>query len=260
MVELKPRRPHLALARGGTTLAEVCTLGLGVRTDREVYQELGPLRLGEHKIKFDVTVHRGTTMYRCIGDGSPQPGVMWRGVITLPVRVVESSLEAFPPVRDARLERVLRESVGLTYTPSRRRGVSRRVPTIVIQPTQEQCSILARTALSLKVELLHDDVVVETKVLPPHCYDEPAPPRDCHAALPPLFGYENFETVPPTAERAGSGWSVRITGTDEGAFRLLNADRYWSGVIELPLSVARAQEIERSGAGNRESIRASKTW
>jgi len=260
MVELRPRRRHLTPARTGTTLVGSCALGIGQRAERETYQELGPLLLGEHRIKFNVTVHRGTTMYRVIGDGSPQPGVMWRGVITLPVRVVESELEAFPPVRDAKLERALRESIGLAYTSSARRGGALRVPTIIVQPTKEQCAVLAKTALSLKVELLDGGAVVETKMLPPHCYDAPEPPRRDSAALPPLFGFERFETVPPTAEEAGSGWSVRISGTDEGAFRLLNADRYWSGTIELPLSVARAQAIERSGPEDRESLHANETW
>ena len=113
--------------------------------------------------------------------------------------------------------------------------------------------VLRTTGLSLKVELLHGDEVVESRQLVAKGFvvDSNSVNRGPDGSL----AFCPFESLPAQLEHqqgCAAEWTLRVEGTMDHVLRLWQAEQVFRGVITMPVSEAIQRERERAGSTSRE--------
>lgn len=233
-----------AVAHSGTGGCGTCAAR---GTEREDYQELGMLSLGSQELTFDVTIKakKGGGFFRAETEGPP-PGLLWSGQVTLTTEVVASLEEAVPPLASEEVNSDLRNAVGVGFYQSA--AYPRPMPYIVVDEDDKSRSRLAGVALIMEGALLKDGNVVETVSLDAGVYDEDTLTWDSVDVVGMRLAHSAVEKLPAKNEadaRSLEGWTIRVRGMNKGVLGYWGADRWWSGSVEIPLSVAIEREDER---------------
>lgn len=251
-IRLVPRDTQLQKASAGELTPSGCGTFMLAQLKSEKYQTLGILPRGRTSIQFEVTVERGSNWDP---DEGPPPGIVWNGALTVDVQVVPSLDEAIPAVSNERIDAAVRASLGLAFSTWCIDKQEKRTAILVLDPDTEAFPELAATGLSLQVDLLKDGQVAESKSLIASAFDLLALSNSRNKGPSQAIAFAALKSLPSSLEDdeiASAAWSLRVTGTDRHVLKLWHAKQRWSGQMAIPLSEARANELERAGADGRE--------
>ncbi|MFN0207289.1 MAG: hypothetical protein ACKVS6_13370 [Planctomycetota bacterium] len=236
-IRCSPRTKGLRSAEAGELFQSTCGTALMGSMLAERYQELGVLTVGRHYIEFDVTVERGEEseyLRELMSPGAPPPGILWKGLMTFTVDAVANEDDVVPPVQGSKIDNAVRKSIAFyTYVS---RGV--KYVSICINPDPLVFPELSNTAVSLRVELLQNNEVVEAAELVAECYDSVTYPDAVRGLLHRGDGTATLKYLSPEVlddANAQKEWSLRITSTTKDVMQFWNAKRRWSGAFVLPL-------------------------
>jgi hypothetical protein len=253
-IRLIPRNERLKTAKGGTLVSASCGTYALSQSARQLYQQIGRLRPGEHRLEFDVEVERGRSWLSSASRGSDVPQqLLWKGELAFDVLVVPDLEAAMPRAQDPSVDEAVRDSITVSFSNWHFNEIEKRTGLVVVDPDTLKYPLLRTTALSLKVDLLHGDEVVESRQLVAKGFviDSNSVNRGPGGAL----AFCPFESLPAQFEQReadGGEWTLRVEGTMDNVLRLWQAEQVFRGVITIPVSEAIQRERERAGSTSRE--------
>lgn len=233
---LELRSAELGVATAGPVSGHCAQVWFGQRREA-LYRRLAPRFVGREQVAFEVSVETtpggGRRRLRPPASTPRSVRVSWHGLLELPLESVPTLDDALPPRADPELDRAVADSLGVLFQP----WGPRRAPIalLAVDPALERS--LAKTALSLEVEVLHRGEVVERAHVLVHG-DDPFALGNSLAASPEAFGWTCLHSIPaelqsdPTARAA---WVVRVVGTSEGVLRVWDTDHRWAGELRMDL-------------------------
>jgi hypothetical protein len=240
---------HSGSAKGGTLFPSWCGTCSSGQERRGLYQELAPLSVGAHHLDFQVEIEKSKT--RGLFPKADRPArIVWRGSLALDVEVVPTIDAAMPPVTGTEMDRAVRESLGVSFSD----WADGRSAILVLDPDYSVHPMLATTALSLQIEVMRGDEVLETKQLRASDYDRTALSISVSKARARSVAFASSPAIPPDLEEDSSpreGWHLRVTGKSDGVLRNWAANRRFGGQFDLPLDEAIRTDRERAGTKGR---------
>ncbi len=254
-IRAEPRDGTLSSAKVGELIQSFSGTFPAMRYRDAKYQMLGRLEPGRHTLVFDVAVERGRSIWALDPDmPEEEEGVIWEGTMTFEVEVVETVDLAVPPVSDPELDAAVRASLGAGLREWHTNEGPRMTAFVNLDPDIARIPVLGRTALSLTVDLLHDDVVQESRRIIASRWDTLSVTSSVSDGPLRLYGSTNLGTLPAGIEDDESElarWSIRVQGTPYRVLALWDADQRWAGEFTVPISELLRQEKERVGPGGR---------
>jgi hypothetical protein len=246
----------------GTLFYIVCGNAAMSEAENEMYQTLGSFGPDPHGVVFDVVIERGPSLADTWGgysrdaagrgqfippaDRPTKPPILWRGVLRLPVKAVDTIDEAVSPVRSPELDEAVRSSLGIAIPALAANWEDQRSCFITLNLDSEHHPALRDVGLSLVVDLLRDGRKAEVAIL------SPIRPDGRPAVIQRFWAGEHdymmqaLHAVPPGAsEREVARWTVRARGSSDGVYALWGKSSRWTGEVEIPLSRALEQERTR---------------
>jgi hypothetical protein len=124
-----------------------------------------------------------------------------------------------------------------------------------VDPDTSSRPALASTGLSLKIDVLEDGKVVESRQLVASCFDSLALSMSKNRGPNRAIAFTSLDSIPTVVEndvKTRVKYAFRVTGTNQYILNLWNAKRRWSGSITIPLHEARERELEMAGTDGRE--------
>ena len=244
-MRLVPRDPGLRAAEVGRTRSSHCGTGAMHESRARLYQELGPLPLGPQRIPCALTLERGQPRGRNVA----QLGRFFQGEIELEVEVVPTLDEAIPPCSSPTLDAAVRETLSLAFDV----WSGERVALLVADPDPRDAR-LAGVGLSLALEVLDGERVVETLTLVPSAYDVLAVGSSVHEGSDATIDWAVLSALPAELEHDAARrarWKVRVRGTSEHVLGLWDATSRWSGSLEVSLDelIEREARVAPEGRG-----------
>lgn len=217
-----PRHMALSEASCGWVIPS-CGFAHALEWERALHIELGFLPLGRHELVFDVAIED----HEWEG-GERTEKLFWQGEFPLEVEVVAGLDIVLPARSDPLLVEALRDLV-----LARRSSKSDREAWLFLGKDLRSRQALAGVALSIEVELLHRQRVVET--YPPASFERGRRMAG-GSALPPEHHTLSWLKHIPAPDEDLTGWTLRLRGVDQGALRWWNATTRFTGELEIPLA------------------------
>ena len=251
-IRMKPRTKGLKEAKAGMLFESTCGFYSNCVYQKALYQPLGMLPLGKHKIVFDVIVERGKE------DGPfrekeatkpPPPSILWKGDMAFDIEVVTSIDECVLPVTTPPVDEAVRKAVGVAFTQWYFEGEPRPTAILVIDPDAKDYPVLVDMALSLTFEILKDGRAVDECHLTASTYDPIALAASVSKGDRQSIGFRSVNSVPAALKdkkEDRKNWSVRISGTSKDVIYLWEAKCRWSGSVEVPVDELIERERERT--------------
>lgn len=242
---LVPREGALRPAEVGETRSAHCGTFAMQETRARLYQELGTLPLGPQRIRCALTHERGQPRGRNVA----HLGRFFQGEIELEVEVVPTLDEAIPPRSSPALDAAVRETLSLAFDD----WSNERVALLVADPDPRDAR-LAGVGLSLALEVLDGERVVESLTLVPSAYDFLAVGSSVHESSDATIDWAKLTALPAELEHdpaRRARWKVRARGTSEHVLGLWGATSRWSGSVELSLDelIERESRVAPEGRG-----------
>ena len=255
-IRAQPRLRSLKLAKAGELMWSFSGTWPAIRARAAKHQTIGHLPADITSLTFHVTVERGRN--GLFDEDAPPPGVLWKGEMTFPVEVVATIDEAVPPARHAELDEAVAHAVCA--------GVwswgDREVVYVAVDPDTDRFAALARTGLSLRIEVLKAGEPVEEAIVVAHRLDDLLAATSVSTAWFRLFGSCNLESVPAAVVTNADElqeWTLRVSGVSDHVLVLWDAEVRWGGMITIPLAEALTRERQRAGPTGR-GPRVSTPW
>jgi hypothetical protein len=249
-VRFTPRIRGLRAATVGHAFPSMCgTMTMMDSRDARQGRRLGVLPADTSEVVFDVAVERGGRSTYGWSEKDSQHGksaILWKGTLTLPVRLVDSFNKAIPPAGGDAVDKGVRDAVGAGF---RSWGDDQSVPYLVIDPDDAAFPALEGVGLDIKAELLRDGKPIAESWLIAMDADGLSLMNSRSKSTNRSFGSANFTTDENPKDLAS--WSIRLTGSSEHVWALWNAKKRWSGTIIIPWNDAVAHEKERTGPEGR---------
>jgi hypothetical protein len=203
-----------------------------------MYQELGSLDLGRHRIQFDVNIERGEDVwlkhFPKEGVTAPPPGLVWQGAMEFELEVVPTWNDAIPPTSTPALDRAVGQSISVAFDD----WAHGRTAILVVDPNRLELSSLANVGLSLNVELWKGAQLMETLPMIPSTYDPIAQSISVAEDGDRSIAFSVLKSLPLSLEtdrEARRAWFLRVHGTGDRVWALWGAENRWSGTIDVPL-------------------------
>lgn len=254
-ITLTPRVAGWRAASVGATAYGWC--GNSPEYDREtpLQQVLGPLAPERTKVVFDVVVERGVGWdaprdLQRSADSSSGPRAdrrsegakLWRGLVTLPVQLVETVDEVLPPYRSANVDDVLRRAIALELARVARAEETAATLTLGVQ--EPAAGDLEGTALSVVVEFVCDGEVrggtnLALEAARPSTTGGTVQRWQQRAVKQAFVSFLPSTLITDRAQCVH--WSVRVREWPEGALRCWNSRRRWAGDVSIPIAEALAR-------------------
>lgn len=249
-VQLRSKGLHLRPARLVTPPPGLCGYTYDIAREAAAYQELGRLPPGRRELMFGLTVTRDDTTRHHRAPSAPplEAGTLVFGHVTFPVEITATLDDAIPPVGGGRWDAAVRESLGLAFSGECRNGC------LVVDPDLVRYPELCGVGLSLEVEVLRGDEVVETVRVRATDEDHLALASAAEDGPHEAIGFAKLESLPPALEavlEAGREFSLRVRGTDRDVLTLWHCDRRYSGEFTVSAAWLRKQELLRAGPEGR---------
>lgn len=247
-IRARPRLKSLRSAQAGELLWSFSGTMPAIRKRQAKYQSIGFLPRHVTSLVFDVTVERGKRSP--FQEDSPPPGVLWQGELKFPVSTVATINEAVPGASDRDLDEAVRQSIGAGVRTWHDAGEQISTVYVVVDPDTNRFPALARTGLSLRIEVLHNGKLVEEGLLVASRLDQLALTNSVSTASLRFYASRNLRMIPPTVvsdSEQSMAWTLRISGVSDHALLLWDAEVRWDGTIMMPIAEAVAREQERAG-------------
>jgi len=251
-IRLQPRNPGLKAAKAGLLYHSTCGTYSGWVYQDALYQELGTLPLGRHRLEFDVVVEAGDGSSFLVKMPELPKGVIWEGSMTFDIEIVATMDDAVLPSKGEEVDAGVRESLGIAFANWGEEG--KRTALLVLDPDLSASPNLVGVALSLRIEVLNHGIPVETMQLFANDYDQLALGNSVSKASQKAIAFRTSEKIPADlemSESAHASWTLRVTGTTEDVLAGWDATRYWAGTLEIPIDEAIQGEKRRTGPGGR---------
>jgi len=253
-IRLQPRNPGLKAAKAGLLYHSTCGTFSGWVYQDALYQELGTLPLGRHRLEVDAVVEAGNGSSLLMKMPERPRGVIWEGSMTFDIEVVATVEEVVLPSNGEEVDARVRESLGVAFANWGEEG--KRTALLVLDPDLSASPSLVGVALSLKIEVLNHGIPVEEMQLFANDYDQLALGNSVSKASQKAIAFSTSEKIPAdleTSESARASWTLRVTGTTEDVLAGWDATRYWAGSLEIPIDEAIRGEVKRAGPTGRGS-------
>jgi len=208
--------------------------------DARVGVPMGTLPEGTSELVFLTEVERGDSLWPKESQ-VPQPGILWKGTITLPVELVDSIEEMTKAIDNDTLQAAVRDAVGAGF---RDWGRHDNVPVVVIDPDCDRFPILKTTGLVVRVELLQDDTVIAESWLVAMDSDTLSLASSIRNSSYQFFGSANLKI--DDVETDPTYWVLRLTGKNDHIQYLWHAENHWSGELTIPWTEAVEHEQKRT--------------
>jgi hypothetical protein len=177
--------------------------------------------------------------------------MLWKGVITQPVELVEAFDEVLQGATSAQLEKGVRDAIGASIQEW---GEDKKaVACVTVDPDCTRFPELETTALDLKLMLVAKGKVLEESCLLALDNDLLAVRANTLTRnRVRYFGCTCLEI--PVKGADTSDWVIRLTGVSDHTWAFWNARQRWNGTIEIPWSEALERESKRAGPQGRNAI------
>lgn len=241
-IRVKPRLAALRERSVGILYLAIC--GNGLMAERELARRGNPMGTvpdEEMKLVFDVEVERGQSEddRRYDKEKYGTPGILWKGVVTRPLQIVERPDEVLPCATNAELRAAIHDSIvaGVSWFGNAE---------VAIDPDLVKYPFLERVALDLRVELLAEGKLLAETSLVATDVDTAALNASRCKAKTKYFGHGVLKVEQKTNDT--SKWYLRITGQSKNYAAFWNADRRWDGSFEMMWDDAVRNETCRAGS------------
>jgi len=155
--------------------------------------------------------------------------VLWEGVATLPISVVDSTEDVLTPIGDDDLLRPMSDALKVRAAITRRDVAARSELSLRLEFKPDDCPGAATIAAGFACDVLHHDHVVATARLT-------LAPRSHYRISNDTVGRTTV-TLPTAMDTTKlEAWTLRLRGDSEHAVLDFGFDDYWAGEFAVPLA------------------------
>lgn len=247
-IRVKPRLAALRDVEAGELMAGPCgTFTIMRARGARLGRPMGKLPDGVQELVFEVEVERGRSWIdRFRPREGGEPGILWKGSIARPVRLVDSAANVLPVAREPGIDAAVRDALGAGF---RDWAGDREVPFVVVDPDCLKFPVLGKTALDIKVELLVAGKVVADTWLVAGDADILSLTGSISKARRMYYGSGNLDFDGDKSNT--QQWVLRFMGRSTHFWCFWDAEQRWAGSLEIPWDEVVRHERERVGAEGR---------